>query len=175
MTIEVRVPTLGESVTEATIASWFKQPGEAVNVDEMLCELETDKVTIEVPAPVAGVLGDHGHTGACAPGLKLLDGSGTKRVSRGDHDLQAGTQQPLCQLADRRRFADAVDPYDHNDERTCVTRNEQRPGARLNDLEDALSELGVNRGPIGKLFAGDLPGDVSDQVLCGIDTDVGGQ
>ena len=42
MTIEVRVPTLGESVTEATIASWFKQPGEAVNVDEMLCELETD-------------------------------------------------------------------------------------------------------------------------------------
>ena len=59
MTIEVRVPTLGESVTEATIASWFKQPGEAVNVDEMLCELETDKVTIEVPAPVAGVLGDH--------------------------------------------------------------------------------------------------------------------
>ena len=59
MTIEVRVPTLGESVTEATIASWFKQPGEAVAADEMLCELETDKVTIEVPAPVAGVLGDH--------------------------------------------------------------------------------------------------------------------
>ena len=59
MTIEIRVPTLGESVTEATIASWFKQPGEAVNVDEMLCELETDKVTIEVPAPGAGVLGDH--------------------------------------------------------------------------------------------------------------------
>jgi 2-oxoglutarate dehydrogenase E2 component (dihydrolipoamide succinyltransferase) len=59
MTIEVRVPTLGESVTEATIASWFKQPGEAVAVDEMLCELETDKVTIEVPSPAAGVLGDH--------------------------------------------------------------------------------------------------------------------
>ena len=59
MTIEVRVPTLGESVTEATVASWFKQPGEAVAVDEMLCELETDKVTIEVPSPAAGVLGDH--------------------------------------------------------------------------------------------------------------------
>ncbi len=56
MTTEVRVPTLGESVTEATIASWFKQPGEAVAVDEMLCELETDKVTVEVPAPVSGVL-----------------------------------------------------------------------------------------------------------------------
>jgi 2-oxoglutarate dehydrogenase E2 component (dihydrolipoamide succinyltransferase) len=59
MTIEVRVPTLGESVTEATVASWFKQPGEAIAVDEMLCELETDKVTIEVPSPAAGVLGDH--------------------------------------------------------------------------------------------------------------------
>ncbi|MDH3666554.1 MAG: 2-oxoglutarate dehydrogenase complex dihydrolipoyllysine-residue succinyltransferase [Paracoccaceae bacterium] len=59
MTVEVRVPTLGESVTEATVASWFKQPGEAVAADEMLCELETDKVTIEVPAPAGGVLGDH--------------------------------------------------------------------------------------------------------------------
>ncbi len=59
MTVEVRVPTLGESVTEATVASWLKQPGEAVAVDEMLCELETDKVTVEVPAPAAGVLGDH--------------------------------------------------------------------------------------------------------------------
>ncbi|HUS52853.1 MAG TPA: 2-oxoglutarate dehydrogenase complex dihydrolipoyllysine-residue succinyltransferase [Thermohalobaculum sp.] len=59
MTIEVRVPTLGESVTEATVANWFKQPGDAVNADEMLCELETDKVTLEVPAPAAGVLGEH--------------------------------------------------------------------------------------------------------------------
>ncbi len=57
MTTEVRVPTLGESVTEATVATWFKQPGEAVAVDEMLCELETDKVTVEVPSPVAGTLG----------------------------------------------------------------------------------------------------------------------
>ncbi len=55
---EVRVPTLGESVTEATIATWFKQPGDAVAVDEMLCELETDKVTVEVPAAVAGVLSE---------------------------------------------------------------------------------------------------------------------
>ncbi|SFL46630.1 2-oxoglutarate dehydrogenase complex dihydrolipoyllysine-residue succinyltransferase [Shimia aestuarii] len=58
MTTEVRVPTLGESVTEATVATWFKKPGDAVAVDEMLCELETDKVTVEVPAPAAGVLGD---------------------------------------------------------------------------------------------------------------------
>ncbi|MCB1368825.1 MAG: dihydrolipoamide succinyltransferase, partial [Rhodobacteraceae bacterium] len=58
MSIEVRVPTLGESVTEATIATWFKQPGDAVAVDEMLCELETDKVTVEVPAPASGTLAE---------------------------------------------------------------------------------------------------------------------
>src|SRR6187431_684343 len=55
---DIRVPTLGESVTEATIGKWFKKPGDAVSVDEPLVELETDKVTIEVPAPAAGVLSD---------------------------------------------------------------------------------------------------------------------
>ena len=55
---EVRVPTLGESVTEATVATWFKKPGDAVAQDEMLCELETDKVTVEVAAPVAGTLAE---------------------------------------------------------------------------------------------------------------------
>jgi 2-oxoglutarate dehydrogenase E2 component (dihydrolipoamide succinyltransferase) len=58
MTIEIRVPTLGESVTEATVATWFKKPGDAVAADEMLCELETDKVTVEVPSPMAGTLQD---------------------------------------------------------------------------------------------------------------------
>ncbi len=56
MSTEVRVPTLGESVTEATVATWFKKAGDSVAVDEMLCELETDKVTVEAPSPVAGVL-----------------------------------------------------------------------------------------------------------------------
>ena len=55
---EIRVPTLGESVTEATIATWFKKPGETVSTDEMICELETDKVTVEVPAPISGVLSE---------------------------------------------------------------------------------------------------------------------
>ena len=58
MATEIRVPTLGESVTEATVATWFKKPGEAVAVDEMLCELETDKVSIEVPSPAAGTLAE---------------------------------------------------------------------------------------------------------------------
>ena len=55
---EIRVPTLGESVTEATVATWFKKPGDSVAVDEMLCELETDKVTVEVPSTVSGILSE---------------------------------------------------------------------------------------------------------------------
>ncbi|MCZ2157831.1 2-oxoglutarate dehydrogenase complex dihydrolipoyllysine-residue succinyltransferase [Bartonella sp. 220] len=58
MTTEIRVPTLGESVTEATVGKWFKKLGEAVAVDEPLIELETDKVTVEVPSPVAGKLSE---------------------------------------------------------------------------------------------------------------------
>ena len=58
MTIEIKVPVLGESITEATVGRWFKKPGEAVKADEPLVELETDKVTVEVPAPISGVMGD---------------------------------------------------------------------------------------------------------------------
>jgi 2-oxoglutarate dehydrogenase E2 component (dihydrolipoamide succinyltransferase) len=58
MTTEIRVPTLGESVSEATIGRWFKQPGDAVAADEPVVELETDKVTVEVPAPASGVLAE---------------------------------------------------------------------------------------------------------------------
>ncbi|MEL7302052.1 MAG: biotin/lipoyl-containing protein, partial [Pseudomonadota bacterium] len=54
--IDVMVPTLGESVTEATVSTWFKAEGDSVAADEMLCELETDKVSVEVPAPAAGTL-----------------------------------------------------------------------------------------------------------------------
>lgn len=57
MSTEVKVPTLGESVTEATIGEWLKQPGEAVALDEPIASLETDKVAVEVPSPVAGVMG----------------------------------------------------------------------------------------------------------------------
>jgi 2-oxoglutarate dehydrogenase E2 component (dihydrolipoamide succinyltransferase) len=58
MTTEIRVPSLGESVSEATVGKWFKKPGDAIASGETLCELETDKVTLEVPAPAAGVLAE---------------------------------------------------------------------------------------------------------------------
>lgn len=59
MATEIKVPALGESVTEGTIAEWFKQPGEAVAADEAICSLETDKVAVDVPSPVAGVMSEH--------------------------------------------------------------------------------------------------------------------
>jgi 2-oxoglutarate dehydrogenase E2 component (dihydrolipoamide succinyltransferase) len=57
MSIEVKVPTLGESITEATLGQWLKQPGEAVAADEAIASLETDKVAVEVPSPTAGTMG----------------------------------------------------------------------------------------------------------------------
>ena len=56
MTVELLVPTLGESVVEATVAKWMKSPGESIDSDEPLVELETEKVTLEVPSPISGVL-----------------------------------------------------------------------------------------------------------------------
>ena len=81
MATEIKVPTLGESVTEATIGQWFKATGDAVQADEPLVELETDKVTIEVPAPVSGTMGDivapEGETVEVGALLAmLLDGEG---------------------------------------------------------------------------------------------------
>ena len=59
MSSEIKVPTLGESVTEATIGEWLKQPGDPVKLDEPVASLETDKVAVEVPSPVAGIMGEH--------------------------------------------------------------------------------------------------------------------
>lgn len=87
MTTEIRVPTLGESVTEATVATWFKKPGDTVAVDEMLCELETDKVTVEVPSPSAGTMGDivaaEGDTvGVNALLATLIEGAGAAPAAK---------------------------------------------------------------------------------------------
>src|SRR3954453_6690093 len=83
---DIRVPTLGESVTEATVGKWFKQPGDPVAVDEPLVELETDKVTLEVPAPAAGVLSDIAVKDGAAVAVGALLGS----ISEGAGAQKAG-------------------------------------------------------------------------------------
>ncbi len=100
---EIRVPTLGESVTEATIGKWFKHQGDAVAVDEPLVELETDKVTIEVPSPAAGVLAEvaakDGETVAVGALLgqirdgAIRDGAGTAPTGRPEQ--KTGTTVPV--------------------------------------------------------------------------------
>src|SRR5262245_47916002 len=86
MAIEITVPALGESVTEATVGQWFKKPGDAVAVDEPLVELETDKVTVEVPAPSAGVLSEikvpQGSTVAVGAVLGAIDGSAAAPIGQ---------------------------------------------------------------------------------------------
>jgi len=103
---EIRVPTLGESVTEATVATWFKKPGEVVSIDEMICELETDKVTVEVPAPISGTLSEiianEGETVAVDALLAVLNASKENKLTpetqqKSDNDNQdneAKTDKP---------------------------------------------------------------------------------
>src|ERR1700722_5388878 len=101
---EIRVPTLGESVTEATIGRWFKKAGDAVAVDEPLVELETDKVTIEVPAPSAGVLGDivakDGETVAVGALLGQINDGAAAAAAK---PAAAPPRQPACSAPQGRR------------------------------------------------------------------------
>jgi len=80
MPTEVKVPTLGESITEATLGQWLKKPGDAVAADEPIASLETDKVAVEVPSPVAGVMGDQ----VVAEGDTVEVGSIIARIEAGN-------------------------------------------------------------------------------------------
>ena len=78
------MPTLGESVTEATVSTWFKKVGDAVTQDEMLCELETDKVSVEVPSPASGTLAEiYAKEGATVAGRRQARPHRRQRRRRG--------------------------------------------------------------------------------------------
>jgi 2-oxoglutarate dehydrogenase E2 component (dihydrolipoamide succinyltransferase) len=91
MAIEIKVPSLGESVTDATVAKWLKQPGEPVAVDEPIVELETDKVNVEVPAPVAGTLAEI----VAAEGITLPVGAVLGIIGDGAVAVPAAHPTPL--------------------------------------------------------------------------------
>jgi 2-oxoglutarate dehydrogenase E2 component (dihydrolipoamide succinyltransferase) len=116
---DIRVPTLGESVTEATIGKWFKQPGDAVAVDEPIVELETDKVTIEVPAPASGVLaeiaakdGDTVAVGARLGEIKEGAGAPSKATPAptGRPDQKTDTTAPINAAEEEPRPQTAAKP-----------------------------------------------------------------
>jgi 2-oxoglutarate dehydrogenase E2 component (dihydrolipoamide succinyltransferase) len=85
MATDVAVPALGESITEGTLAQWLKKPGEAVAADEPLASLETDKVTVDVPSPVAGVLSEalvnEGDTVAVGAVIARIDENATAQAA----------------------------------------------------------------------------------------------
>src|SRR5688500_2046409 len=94
MATEVKVPTLGESITEATLGQWLKMPGDAVKADEPVASLETDKVAIEVPSPVDGVMGDQlvavGDTVAVGAAIARIEsGSGMPATPKSDQAVPA--------------------------------------------------------------------------------------
>ncbi len=122
--VDVMVPALGESVTEATVASWFKKPGERVAVDEMLCELETDKVSVEVPSPAAGVLG------------KILAEEGTT--------VEAGGKLAVIEAGEGAGAAPKEDaPAAAGDEKAGVRDVEDAPSAKK-----LMAEKGISRDQV---------------------------
>ena len=90
---DIVVPTLGESVTEATVATWFKKVGDQVSIDEMLCELETDKVAIEVPSAFSGTLVEIIASEGSIVGLNAVLGKISNQVSESSKNDQISSNQ----------------------------------------------------------------------------------
>jgi 2-oxoglutarate dehydrogenase E2 component (dihydrolipoamide succinyltransferase) len=146
MSVEIRVPSLGESVTEATVAKWFKQVGETVNADEPIVELETDKVTLEFNAPASGTLAE----------ITVEEG-GEVEVGAllGSIDQEAGTARPVTPAAAPPAAEEsATDEADGGDARGN--------GALSPAVRKLLEEHGLDpstiepSGPKGNLTKGDV-------------------
>jgi 2-oxoglutarate dehydrogenase E2 component (dihydrolipoamide succinyltransferase) len=110
MATEIRVPTLGESVTEATVATWFKKPGDTVAVDEMLCELETDKVTVEVPSPSAGTLGEIVAAEGTTVGVNALLATLTEGAGAAPAPAKAAASAPAAASGGGAQSVDVMVP-----------------------------------------------------------------
>lgn len=106
MTVEIKVPTLGESVSEATVGKWFKKPGDAVKADEPLVELETDKVTVEVPAPASGTLGEI----KVQPGTTVAVGSVLGALNEGAAAASPAPAAPAANKSETSASASASSP-----------------------------------------------------------------
>ena len=151
---EIRVPTLGESVTEATIGKWFKKAGDAVSVDEPLVELETDKVTIEVPAPAAGVLADiavkDGETVAVGALLgQIKEGAGAAAGAK-----PAAAAAPAAKAAEPAKPAPAPAAAPSGDKPVA-------PSVRRIAAETGVDPAGVaGSGKDGRVTKGDMLAEI---------------
>jgi len=148
MTTEVRVPTLGESVTEATIATWFKKPGDKVVADEMLCELETDKVTVEVPSPVTGTMAEI----VAAEGETVSVDALLATIAEGEAATQA-PEKPSAPAAGAERQTPATDDDDTFD-------------VMVPTLGESVTEATVSTW-----FKAEGDKVAADEMLCELETD----
>ncbi len=165
MSIEVRVPTLGESVTEATVATWFKKPGDAVAADEMLCELETDKVTVEVPSPAAGTLGEivagEGETvGVDALLATISEGAGGGEAKAPAKEEPAKEEAP--QPAPEPAKAEAPDP--------APSASGGGDGGSIDVMVPTLGES-VTEATVSTWFKKVGDSVAQDEMLCELETD----
>ncbi|GLK74979.1 dihydrolipoyllysine-residue succinyltransferase component of 2-oxoglutarate dehydrogenase complex [Methylopila jiangsuensis] len=165
MATEIRVPTLGESVTEATIGRWFKKPGEAVAADEPIVELETDKVTLEVPAPAAGVLGaieaNDGETvgvGALLGSIEAGDGAAPAPKAEAKVGKEDAKAAPIKDDANETRPREA--PKDAPTEAAKPNGGaaaDSGPAVRRLAAESGVDPAGVSgSGKDGRVTKGDM-------------------
>ncbi len=163
MATEIRVPTLGESITEATVAQWFKKPGDSVEADEPLVELETDKVTVEVPAPAAGVLseilvsdGDTVEVGALLGEIGEGKGAPAKKEQpkKEEPKQEAAKEEAKSETKTQKAEAPAASKSDESEEEGSDALS---PAVRKlideHDLDPAKIE-GTGKG--GRLVKGDV-------------------
>ena len=146
MATEIRVPTLGESVSEATIGKWFKKPGEAVKADEPLVELETDKVTLEVNAPSAGVLGEIvANEGDTVGGNALL---GSISAGEGGAAAPAKTEEPKKEAVAQASGSAGSGSVADAEKKTAAVAGEPeiKPATKAGDSGPAVQRLAAESG-----------------------------
>jgi 2-oxoglutarate dehydrogenase E2 component (dihydrolipoamide succinyltransferase) len=162
---EIRVPTLGESVTEATIGKWFKKAGEAVAADEPLVELETDKVTIEVPAPAAGVLAEiaaaDGETVGVGALLGQIQESGAAAPARKAPAKESAGARPDVKTEAPKASAAATDQArskpDNAAAKPAAAAETQAPSVRRLGSESGVDPATVpGSGKDGRVTKGDM-------------------
>ena len=158
---EVRVPTLGESVTEATIATWFKKPGDTVEVDEMLCELETDKVTVEVPSPAAGKLDE----------IVAQEGETVGVDALLAHIAETGNAGP--EETTPRSDEDKKGGYSGSDAEKSSEEKPSQDDSKGEEVEVMVPALGesVSEATVATWFKKEGDTVEADEMLCELETD----
>jgi 2-oxoglutarate dehydrogenase E2 component (dihydrolipoamide succinyltransferase) len=185
MPTEIRVPVLGESVVEATVGQWFKQAGDVVSADEPLVELETDKVTVEVPAPASGVLaeisvksGDTVAVGALLGAISEGDGKAKPAKAKAKASA-AASASPAPAMAETAAVSEPAAPQPEVPVEPKKLEREPSPREEISDDEmpaspaahKLLAEAGLEPGMVkgsgrrGQILKHDVPAKAAEALL----------